>query len=168
MPYRLPQLLPYLNQGLHLPGTRQAVVDQAAILEGAFIEVPHPVRAEVREVVPELLQLFLGQNIRFLRIGTPGHHSDTISNSLFVRHTIILTPLVTKQLAEEDGRTGILYANSVKLSDTQLVADRSIPGLASLNLHADFNVQWRPVRITGVARRAVLQKREVQQINQAC
>jgi hypothetical protein len=70
----LPQLLPRLDEYLHFPRAGKSVVDQAAILEAAFVELPYAARAQVREVVTKLLKLFFVQNIRFLGIGSPGHN----------------------------------------------------------------------------------------------
>jgi hypothetical protein len=63
-----------LDECLHFPGTRKAVVNQSAILEGAFVEFPNAARAQMREVVTKLLKLFFVQNIRFFGIGSPGHN----------------------------------------------------------------------------------------------
>lgn len=68
-----PQLLPDLNQSLHLPRTRKAVVNETAILIGPLIEVPNRSHAEVREAVTEFLRLLLAQYLPFLAIRTPGH-----------------------------------------------------------------------------------------------
>jgi hypothetical protein len=70
----LPQLLPRLDEYLHFSRAGKSVVDQAAILEAVFVELPYAARAQVREVVTKLLKLFFVQNIRFFGIGSPGHN----------------------------------------------------------------------------------------------
>jgi hypothetical protein len=52
-----PQLLPHLNECLNLAGAGKSVVDQAAILEAAFVEFPYAASAQMREVVTKLLKL---------------------------------------------------------------------------------------------------------------
>jgi hypothetical protein len=70
----LPQLLPRLDEYLHFSRAGKSVVDQAAVLEAAFVEFPHAARAQMREVVTKLFKLFFVQNIRFFVIGSPGHN----------------------------------------------------------------------------------------------
>jgi hypothetical protein len=53
---------------------RELVRDQPAILVGSLVEVQHSLRAQIREILPELLQFFLREHIRsLLEVGTPGH-----------------------------------------------------------------------------------------------
>jgi hypothetical protein len=70
----LPQLLPNLDERLHFPRARKSVVNESAILEGAFVEFPNAARAQMREAVTKLLKLFFIQNVRFFGIGSPGHN----------------------------------------------------------------------------------------------
>ena len=69
----LPQLLPNLDQSLHLPRAWKPAVDQPAIPVGLIIEVPNRAQAEVCKVVPEFLQVLFAQDVHLLAIGTPGH-----------------------------------------------------------------------------------------------
>jgi hypothetical protein len=72
-----PQLLPHLNECLNLAGAGKSVVNESAILEGAFVEFPNAARAQMREVVTKLLELFYVQNIRFFGIESPGHNEPS-------------------------------------------------------------------------------------------
>jgi hypothetical protein len=84
----LPQLLPCLDEHLHLPRTRQAVVDKPAILEGAFVEIADASGAQVCEILPQLLEILLTQNIRFLAVGTPGHSDRCLAYSPYLRPSV--------------------------------------------------------------------------------
>lgn len=48
------------------------MVDQAAIAVRPLIEIPHSLDAQVRQVVPEFLQILLAQYFNLVAIGTPG------------------------------------------------------------------------------------------------
>jgi len=63
-----------LDECLNLAWARKSVVNQSAILEGAFVEFPNAARAQMRKVVTKLLKLFFIQNIRFFGIGSPGYN----------------------------------------------------------------------------------------------
>ena len=69
----LPQLLPYLDEGLHLLGAREPVVNHTALLVAALVQILERMRAQVREVVAEVFQVLLAQNVSLLAIRTPGH-----------------------------------------------------------------------------------------------
>ena len=63
-----------MDECLNLAWARKSVVNQSAILEGAFVEFPNAARAQMREVVTKLFKLFFVQTRPFFRIGSPGHN----------------------------------------------------------------------------------------------
>ena len=69
----LPQLFPYLDEGLNLLGGGQPKVDKTTVPVGPVVRVPDGTRTEVREVVPECLQVLLAQDLHLLATGTPGN-----------------------------------------------------------------------------------------------
>src|SRR5579859_2069242 len=68
-----PQLLPHLDQCLHLPRAWKPAIDQPAIPVGLLVKVPNRAQAEVCEIVPQILQVLFAQDIDLLAVGTPGH-----------------------------------------------------------------------------------------------
>jgi hypothetical protein len=68
-----PQLLPNLDEGLHLPRAGHPAVDQATTPIGLFVRIANPSHAEVCEVASQVLQVLLGQDVRFLAIRTARH-----------------------------------------------------------------------------------------------
>src|ERR1700680_1304424 len=68
-----PQLLPGLDECLHLSGTGKTVVDQPAILIRLLVKITNRRHAEVREVVTEFVEVLLAQNLRLLAIRTARH-----------------------------------------------------------------------------------------------
>jgi len=54
---------------LYLSRARESVVHEATIFEGTFVELPYSGRAQVREAVAKLLELFLIQNVWFFGVG---------------------------------------------------------------------------------------------------
>lgn len=82
----LPQLFPHLNKRLNLLWRRNAVVHKSAILVCRFIVLAYGLQAQVREVVPEFLEMFLAQNFGFAFVGAAGHQGANVSTSpLFAR-----------------------------------------------------------------------------------
>jgi hypothetical protein len=73
-PAPLPQLLPDLNERLHLLRGREPVVDQLAIAVSSFIEPPDRVETQVGQVVTQILRVLFRKYLGLLRIWTPGHH----------------------------------------------------------------------------------------------
>ena len=71
MPF--PQLLPGLDECLHLSGTGKTVVDQPAILIRLLVKLTNRRHAEVREVVTEFFEVLPAQNLPLLAIRTAGH-----------------------------------------------------------------------------------------------
>ena len=69
----LPELFPYLDEGLHLFRAREPVVNQAALLVAACVKIPQRLGAQVRDVVAKVFEVLLAQDVRFFAIGTPGH-----------------------------------------------------------------------------------------------
>jgi hypothetical protein len=74
-----PQLLPGLDECLHLSGTRKTVVDQPAVLIRLLVKITNRRHAEVREVVTEFFELLLAQNLRLLAIRTARHWESDFS-----------------------------------------------------------------------------------------
>ena len=68
-----PQLLPHLDERLHLLRAGKSVVDHAAVLVRLLVEVPDSWQAEVREVVSKLLQVLFAQNLHLTWVWTPSH-----------------------------------------------------------------------------------------------
>jgi hypothetical protein len=69
----LPQLLPHLNQRLHLLRRRQPVVDHPAVFMGSLVEARDRIHAQVRQVVPKLVQILLGEDFRLLGTRMASH-----------------------------------------------------------------------------------------------
>ncbi len=80
-----PQLLPHLDQCLDSSRAGKAVVNQTAILEGAFVELADTVKAQMREVVTKLLKLFFIPDIRFFAARSPGHSKAMLAYSPYIR-----------------------------------------------------------------------------------
>jgi len=74
-----PQLLPGLDECLHLSGTRKTVVDQPAVLIRLLVKITNRRHAEVREVVTEFFEVLLAQNLRLLAIRTARHLESDFS-----------------------------------------------------------------------------------------
>src|SRR5438552_17157223 len=74
-----PQLLPGLDECLHLSGTRKTVVDQPAVLIRLLVKSTNRRHAEVREVVTEFLVLLIAQHLRLLEIRTARHSESHLS-----------------------------------------------------------------------------------------
>src|SRR3982074_671285 len=80
-----PQLLPGLDECLHLSGTRKTVVGPPAILIRLLVKITNRRHAEVREVVSEFVEVLLAQNLRLLAIRTARHGEAILASSLFIR-----------------------------------------------------------------------------------
>jgi hypothetical protein len=68
-----PQLLPGLDECLHLSGTRKTVVNQPAILIRLLVQITNRRHAEVREAVTEFFEVLLAQNLHLLAIRRARH-----------------------------------------------------------------------------------------------
>jgi hypothetical protein len=49
------------------------MVDQPAVSVRLVVKVPYGLDAEVREIVPEIVEVLLAQNFSFVAIWTPSH-----------------------------------------------------------------------------------------------
>jgi hypothetical protein len=85
-----PQLLPRLDEDLHLFGSRQSVIDQPTIPIGPVIEIPDSFDAQMSEVVTEFFKVLLAQDFAFATIGTPRHKATILASSLYVRLRLFL------------------------------------------------------------------------------
>src|ERR1700730_18474382 len=84
-----PQLLPGLDECLHLSGTGKTVVDQPAILIRLLVKITNRRHAEVREVVTEFFEVLLAQNLRLLAIRRARHWESDFSTFAFYSPTPI-------------------------------------------------------------------------------
>jgi hypothetical protein len=69
----LPQLFPRLNKRLYLSWSREAAINEAAILVRLLVEIADCWQAEMRETVTEFCKFFLAQHLRFAAVGSSGH-----------------------------------------------------------------------------------------------
>src|SRR6267378_3310396 len=83
-----PQLLPGLDECLHLSGTRKTVVNQPAILKRLLVKITNRRHAEVREVVTEFFEVLLAQNLRLLAIRTARHLESDSNTFVFCSPTM--------------------------------------------------------------------------------
>ena len=68
-----PELLPRLNQRLHLARTGKSAVHETAILESAFVELPHALGTDACKVVTKLLDLSFIEKVWLLVVGSASH-----------------------------------------------------------------------------------------------
>lgn len=69
----LPQLLPHLDQRLHLSRAGETVVNQAAVALRFFVETPHRWKTKVRQTVAKLLEMLRAQHLRISPVRSPSH-----------------------------------------------------------------------------------------------
>ena len=81
----LPQLLPDLDESLHLSRAWEPAIDQPAIPVRLFIEVSNCSQAKVSEVVTQFVKVRLAQHFGLFAIRTPSHAKKMLPYSLFVR-----------------------------------------------------------------------------------
>ncbi len=88
-----PQLLPGLDECLHLSGTRKTVVNQPAILIRLLVQITNRRHAEVREAVTEFFEVLLAQNLRLLAIRRARHGEGDFSMFAICSPTTVLCDL---------------------------------------------------------------------------
>ncbi len=70
----LPKLLPQLHERLHRSRARDPRVNQPAIFERAIVELPDPIRTQVRDPMTKLFDFFRAEDVRrFVAIAPPCH-----------------------------------------------------------------------------------------------
>jgi hypothetical protein len=125
-----PQLLPGLDECLHLSGTRKTVVGQPAILIRLLVKITNRRHAEVREVVSEFVEVLLAQNLRLLAIRTARHGESDFSIFAFYS-PMSLPPLPTGE-----------RERLVCSSDNDHYNDDGRAGVSRIEIDAHGLVQW--------------------------